>query len=404
MTALDQAGHRPLVAGRSALVAPSWADARTAAHSAAEAAAGPGSESVALDAAFGRVLVDGVRAVTAMPAFTSSAMDGWAVSGTGPWLRTGTVLAGARSPRALSPGEAVVIATGAEVPAGTTAVLRSEDGVEADGRVHGRVADGADLRPAGEEAAAGDLLVPAGTVLRAAHLGLAAAAGHERLLVARAPRAAVLVLGDELLAAGPARDGRVRDALGPQLPAWIGALGAVHVRTSRVVDDAAQLERSLAGAEAEVVITTGGTAAGPVDHLHRCLAALGARLVVDSVAVRPGHPMLLAELPDGRFVVGLPGNPLAAVVGLLTLAAPLLDGLRGRPLARLGAVALAGDADGPRHGTRLLPCALAPDGAVPRAATGSAMLRGLAASDGLAVLGPGHHAARTVVPWLPLPA
>jgi molybdopterin molybdotransferase len=396
MTTLDQ--HACARRSRPALP---WPDARAAAHAAAEA-----HEPVAapLDAACGRVLADDVRAATPLPPFTSSAMDGWAVSGTGPWLPIGTVLAGAGSPRALRPGEAVVIATGAQVPEGTSAVLRSEDGVATEGRIVGRARDGADLRPAGEEARAGDLLLSRGTRLRPAHLGLLAAAGHDTARVLPSPSVDVLVLGDELLASGTARDGRVRDALGPQLPSWIRALGAEHRGTGRVVDDATLLRQALAGSCADVVLTTGGTAAGPADHLHRCLADLGAELVVDSVAVRPGHPMLLASLPGSRYVVGLPGNPLAAIVGLLTLAAPLLDGLRGLPPGPLESAHLGDDVDGPRHGHRLIPCSLHDGVASPCAAAGSAMLRGLASADGLAVVGPGHHRRRSVVAWLPLPA
>ncbi|MGC5413117.1 molybdopterin-binding protein, partial [Streptomyces sp. DT225] len=81
------------------------------------------------------------------------------------------------------------------------------------------------------------------------------------------------------------------------------------------------LWKALTGSEADLIITTGGTAAGPVDHVHRVLDRVGAELLVDGVAVRPGHPMLLARLSsDGPWLVGLPGNPLAAVSGLLTLA------------------------------------------------------------------------------------
>src|SRR6185369_16451214 len=83
---------------------------------------------------------------------------------------------------------------------------------------------------------------------------------------------------------------------------------------------------------AQVVCTTGGTMHGPVDHLHPALAELGAEYLANTVAVRPGFPMLLARLPGGRFLCGLPGNPQSAVVALVTLVAPLLAGLTGRPL------------------------------------------------------------------------
>ncbi|WP_267488030.1 molybdopterin-binding protein, partial [Streptomyces sp. DH12] len=141
------------------------------------------------------------------------------------------------------------------------------------------------------------------------------------------PRAAVFVLGDELLGEGLPHDGLIRDALGPLLPPWLRALGADVVDVRRIGDQEDALHRALTACDADVVVTTGGTAAGPVDHVHPVLDALGAELLVDGAAVRPGHPMLLARLPapgqsrgtpDGPYLVGLPGNPLAAVSGLLT--------------------------------------------------------------------------------------
>lgn len=166
-----------------------------------------------------------------------------------------------------------------------------------------------------------------GATVTPAVLGLAAAAGHDRLRVHRRPTVELLVLGDELLTSGLPGDGRVRDALGPLLPPWLHALGAEVTGHHRVPDAAAPLTEAVRRSSADVVVTTGSTAAGPVDFLHRALRANGAELLVDSVAVRPGHPMLLAVMPGtgsrpARHLVGLPGNPLAAVAGLVTLAAP----------------------------------------------------------------------------------
>ena len=131
-------------------------------------------------------------------------------------------------------------------------------------------------------------------------------------------------LGDELLDHGPPRAGRVRDALGPMLPSWLRGLGADVTSVRRLADDAQVLHAAVTASTADLVVTTGGTAGGPVDHVHPVLAKSGARLLVDGVAVRPGHPMLLAELPAGGLLAGLPGNPLAAVSGVLTLVAPVL--------------------------------------------------------------------------------
>lgn len=127
-------------------------------------------------------------------------------------------------------------------------------------------------------------------------LGLAAAAGYDTLVVVPRPRVDVLVLGDELLTGGLPHDGLIRDALGPMIGPWLRALGAEVSAPQRLGDDAAALRHALTTSDADLVITTGGTAAGPVDHVHPVLAEIGAELLVDGVAVRPGHPMLLARL------------------------------------------------------------------------------------------------------------
>ncbi|MFD5502636.1 molybdopterin-binding protein [Streptomyces sp. NPDC127061] len=143
-------------------------------------------------------------------------------------------------------------------------------------------------------------------------------------------------------------------------PAPVPVAARLRRGCDRTPPGVGRLRTAVRDSRADVVVTTGSTAAGPVDFLHDVLREAGARLLVDSVAVRPGHPMLLAELPpttDGRSrrLVGLPGNPLAAVAGAVTLAAPLLRRLGGHPdpepLRTVAAEALPGH---PRD-TRLLP-------------------------------------------------
>jgi molybdopterin molybdotransferase len=227
-------------------------------------------------------------------------------------------------------------------------------------------------------------------VVTPAVLGLAAAAGYDELTVTMRPRVEILVLGDELLDHGPPRAGRVRDALGPMLPSWLRALGADVTGVRRLADDAEVLYAAVAASTADLVVTTGGTAGGPVDHVHPVLAASGARLLVDGVAVRPGHPMLLAELPAGGLLAGLPGNPLAAVSGVLTLVAPVLRTLAGRPVPAPYAAPLTADVTGHPVDTRLVPVVFDDESAArPLHFAGPAMLRGLAAADGMAVIPPG---------------
>ncbi|MFG3404004.1 molybdopterin-binding protein [Streptomyces sp. NPDC048142] len=377
-----------------------------------------------LDRALGHVLGEALGALTDLPSFDTSAMDGWAVAGPGPWaFAAGAGLLAGRGPATPLPdGTAVRIATGARVPPDTTAVIRSEHAHadEDKGLLHARrpVVTGQDIRPRGQECRSGEQLVPAGTVVTPAVLGLAAAAGYDALPVVPRPRVDILVLGDELLAAGLPHDGLIRDALGPMLGPWLRALGAEVSGPRRLGDDAGALRDALASSDADLIVTTGGTASGPVDHVHPVLDDLGAALLVDGVAVRPGHPMLLARLPasgqpegppDGPCLVGLPGNPLAAVSGLLTLAEPLLAGLAGRPAQDPYRALVPTEVPGHPHDTRLVPVvhragrAGGRDHVEPLRYNGPAMLRGIAAADGLAVVEPGGVRSGTEVEILDLP-
>ncbi|MGW2233668.1 molybdopterin molybdotransferase MoeA [Streptomyces sp. NPDC001759] len=363
--------------------------------------------SVPLDAVLGLTLATPLDALTDLPSFDTSAMDGWAVAGPGPWdVRDEGVLAGQGEPQPLTDGEAVRIATGARIPPDTTAVLRTEHGrTDAQGRLHALrdMHHGQDIRPRGQECRSGDQLLPAGTVVTPAVLGLAAAAGYDTLAAVPRPRVEVLVLGDELLTEGRPRDGLIRDALGPMLPPWLRALGAEVTAVRRLGDDAKSLHKAVTGSTADLIVTTGGTAAGPVDHVHPILERIGAELLVDGVKVRPGHPMLLARVGDGRHLVGLPGNPLAAVSGLLTLAEPLLRTLAARPAPEPYTLPVRDEAHGHPYDTRLIPVVLRGDRAVPLHYNGPAMLRGIAAADALAVVPPGGARAGEELELLDLP-
>jgi molybdopterin molybdotransferase len=377
----------------------SWSTARELAGS----AAGPvRSRRVPLAQAAGAVLALDAVALTDLPQADTSAMDGWAVAGAPPWRVAGTVLAG-WIPPPLAPGAATAIATGAVLPAGAEGVLRREHGLLDDGLLTAcdpvaaaRIA--ADVRRAGRECAAGEVVLPEGARLGPVALGLLAAAGHDAIEV-RHPTADLLVLGDELLGAGPARGGRPRDALGPMLTSWLPALGLAIGSRRHVPDQAGALELTLRGCLSDVVVTTGSTARGPVDHLHGLLDALGATLIVDGVQVRPGHPQLLALLPDGRPLVGLPGNPLAAVSGLLTLLEPLAAALAGAPGGQLRTGTLAEAVPAGAEATRLVPIRAGR----PVLFAGPAMLRGLAQAEDVAVVPPGGARAGDVVQLLSLP-
>ena len=358
-----------------------------------------------------RVLARELVARSPLPAADNSAMDGWAVAGPPPWRIIADLPAGRLHRGRVGSGECVRIATGATVPAGVSHVLPVEESVldaagvrPAAGSRSGEHARG-HIRRCGEEARPGDVLLPAGTVVTPPVLGLAAATGHDVLAVVPAPTVDLLVLGDELLRSGPPGGGRVRDALGPQLTGWLQAFEA-PARTSRYLpDDVTALSSALRDSDAQVVITTGGTGAGPRDHVTHAVAMAGGEVLVGGVAVKPGHPMLLCRLPRDRWLVGLPGNPFAACAALVTLVQPLIAALGGRPAPPEGRVRLTTDEPGrPGDGHRLLPVASGTDGpATALPSCGAAMLRGLAQATGLAVVPPAGACAGDHVPYLPLP-
>lgn len=386
-----------------------WPEARRLAGTAA-AALPP--VRVPLAAAARRVLAADVVALADLPVADVSAMDGWAVAGEPPWRLVAAVRAGAPTARALLSGECAEIATGAPVPPGTDGVLPvelSSQGQVGDLTVVSPTAPTwwtpmANVRRVGEEARTGELLVPAGAVATPAAVGVAAAAGHDTLLVHPPAAVDLLVLGDELATSGLPRPGRVRDALGPLVPAWLAGWHATCSEPVPVPDRLDDVVAAVGAAAADLVVTTGGTSVGPHDHVHGAVARLGGRLVVDGVHVKPGHPMLLAELPGGRWLAGLPGNPLAAAAALVTLVGPLLDALHGRPARaaeqrRIDVDQPARDGDG--H--RLLPARS--DGRCGNVlpSCGAAMLRGLARADGMLVVPPQGARAGAVLEYLSLP-
>ncbi|GAB2716328.1 molybdopterin molybdotransferase MoeA [Arthrobacter bambusae] len=389
-----------------------WAEARQLAFdSATPIPAAP----VALKDAIGRTLALDVHALQDLPHYASSAMDGWAVNGSGPWIL-------AEPGHRLAPHQASPIATGGLIPPGAKAVLRSESGVlttDEDGlpllalggnAKPGEPRNGQHIRNAGEEAAAGELLIKSGVVLNPAHLALAALAGRDELDVLGKPLVKMLLTGSEVVTAGVPAPGRVRDTFGPQLGTVVELLGGIRGGQTKVGDSYEEWLSALEEGEpspdappADVVITTGGTGRSGTDHFRRAIAELGGRLLIDGIAMRPGHPAVLAELPDGRFVLGLPGNPLAAMMVLFTIGAPLLAGLGHGTLPEVGEVPCGAMLDADPGRTRLLPFRFVYGLASPAQHAGPGMMRGLAGADGVMVVPPHGVQLGEAVPAFPLP-
>lgn len=413
--------------------APTLADARSRAAAAAVALRGPAVPTPPRRAV-GRVLAEPVLSRTPIPHAATSAMDGWAVAGSGPWrLRPAEAAPSpAQPPASPAPGEAVAVVTGSPIPAGADSVLRAEHGTvraeDGEDRLHadpttGDLAAGRHIRPAGAEAAAGETLLAAGSVVTPAAAAVAAVAGHDLLPVRPAPQVTLICTGEEVITAGLPGPGQVRDAFEVSVPAAVEAMGGRTAAVRRIGDAVEPLVEALAAAahgeerpgeatDAEhaaprLILTTGGTAGSAADALHPALEQLGAELLVDGIAMRPGHPTVLARLGDS-LVVGMPGNPLAGFAALLGLGGVVLDGLAGheRPEdRRLGAGRAAEELPGARRGTRLLPVILDRTGVVPAGRDGSAMLRGLAAADALAEVPAGGVAAGSparlhLLPWI----
>lgn len=386
-----------------------WDEARALAYALPEALP---AHPVPLAEAMGRILSGDLQALNPMPHYASSAMDGWAVAGSPPWIF-------AEPGKRLAAGQTVPIVTGGLIPAGAKAVLRSESGQlknDDDGLPvlvlgpesrPGEPKNGQHIRPVAEEAALAEVLIKSGTTLNPAHISLAALGGSDELHVLGKPMVKLVLTGDEVITSGIPEPGAVRDAFSPQLPAVVTLLGGQVVGLERASDT---LESVLAALEdspdnpADVLITTGATGNSTADFLRRAIAAMGGTIHINSIAVRPGHPTLLAELPDGRFLVGLPGNPLAAMVALLSVAAPLLAKLGSAPMPGTFEVPCGTPIKEFQGPTRLMPYRLVYGLASPCAHTDSAMMRGLAAADGIMVVPPhgakmGETLTAFALPW-----
>jgi molybdopterin molybdotransferase len=298
----------------------------------------PETEMVPLGAGLGRFLAAEIVAPRAVPQHDNSAVDGYAVVHADLLADSDTILpvggraaAGHPLGRPARRGEAIRIFTGAKMPEGTDTVMMQEDCVAVDGKVRLRpgIKLGANRRSAGEDVAAGAVVIPTGRRLRAQELGLAAALGFAEITVYRRLRVAIFSTGDELAEPGEClADGAIYDANRHTIAALLQGLGCALTDLGIQPDRPAAIRDALAAAAAhDLVITSGGMSTGDEDHVKAAVEALGS-LHFWRLAIKPGRPVALGQIGRTPFM-GLPGNPVAVMVTFLILARPLILRLAG---------------------------------------------------------------------------
>jgi molybdopterin molybdotransferase len=303
------------------------------------------AETIDFRGAAGRVLTEAVQAAEPVPAFDRAAMDGYAVRGAetfgaspyspAVFRRVGDARPGRRCEIEVGPGEAVQITTGSALPTGADTVVKVES-TQAEGDsilVFEATPPGKNVGRRGEDIAAGTIVLPSGRVLRPQDLGVLSAVAARSIAVVRRPSVAVVVTGDELLEPGtPARGVQIADVNSVMLAALIARDGGLAQVVGPLPDDRVRIRDEIArAAGSDAVLISGGSSAGPEDHVPGLVAELG-ELAVHGVALRPASPAgigFLGAVP----VVLLPGNPVSCLCAYNFFAGPIVRRLGGRPCA-----------------------------------------------------------------------
>lgn len=381
-----------------------------------------GDERVALPDALHRVLAEDVESPRDMPPWPASSMDGYALrsidtggatAGAPAHLAVaGRVPAGAPAERALRPGEAFRIFTGAPLPEGADSVIPQEDVTEASGAllVPRPVGAGDFVRPRGEDMSRGDRVLERGRVLSAADIGLLATVGRARVSVIRRPRVGILSTGDELVdLGGRIGPGQIPNSNSYSLVAQVLEVGAEPVSLGIAGDRLEDIEGRLRwGLACDLVMSSAGVSVGEHDFVKDALARLGAEQHLWLVDMRPGKPIAFSTIPqEGKGALALfalPGNPVSAMVTFELFVRPAILRMGGhrrlqRPIIIARALAPIKNGDSRRGYLRVT---LTPDGesygARLTGTQSSGVLRSMVAADGLAIV-PGNT---TVEPGQPV--
>lgn len=369
----------------------------------------PAEETVPITEADGRVLTRDLAARLTQPPFAASAMDGYAVHGDGAaavgdrWTVVGESAAGRSFSGRVGPGEAVRIFTGAPVPTGCGTVVIQEDVSRTGDTIIAIDATraGANIRAAGNDFSEGDVLLQRGRRLDAHSLTLAAAMGYGEVPVARRPVVAILATGDELVAPGtlPGPD-QIVSSNPAGLAALVTRAGGVPRPLGIAPDRMEALADRISDAkDADILVTIGGASVGDHDLVGAALKEQGLDLAFWKIALRPGKPLMFGRLGALR-VLGLPGNPVSALITARVFLVPLVKALLGEPREAVATetaiLTRALEANGPR--LHLMRATLGRDAAgtltvTPMPSQDSSLLGALAAADCLIWRAPDAAAA-----------
>lgn len=302
-------------------------------------------ERVPLGEALGRVLASAVRASRHLPPWRNASMDGYAVraadlhplaAGRTARLRVvETIAAGALPTRVLGEGEAARIMTGAPLPEGADSVVRVEDTDRGADLVvvHDARDAGKNVRPQGEDVVAGSIAVDAGEIITPGVAAVLASVGASTIDVHRRPRVALLSSGDELVPATEheraVREQKIVDSNSVALAALLAEAGCEVLPLGLAPDDPVEIRRRIDAAPPhDLLITSGGVSVGEYDHTREVLRSLGAEILIHRLRIRPGAPLGFGLLGAARWI-GLPGNPVSAMVTFELFVRPLLRRLAG---------------------------------------------------------------------------
>ena len=300
-----------------------------------------GSETLAVRSALGRVLYADVVSTINVPSHTNSAMDGYALHGAELSAAgetrlevVGTSAAGRPFSGTVGAGECVRIMTGAPMPAATDTVVMQEN-VTRDGDtaiIRAGQKPGQHVRQAGEDIAAGNVALHAGTLLLPAQIGILASIGVGEVSVRRRPRVAFFSTGDELRSVGePLGEGHIYDSNRYTIYGMLTRLGVELLDMGVIRDDRDAVEQAFARAaqEADAIVTSGGVSVGDADYVAETLERAGT-VGFWKVAMKPGRPIAFGRIGDALFF-GLPGNPNSVMATFYQLVQPALQALAGMP-------------------------------------------------------------------------